>query len=62
MAVLGSPEGEVVSCCVTDGVQVWSYLLEGTFRAIGASDNSLYVGTYEGSLCALPVTAHCGTK
>ena len=53
MVVLGTPSGEVVAYCRDDGVKAWSCTVSGTIRVIGGSEDTLYVGTTEGTLSAV---------
>ena len=52
--VLGTPTGEVLAYRVEDGAPAWSRTVRGRVRAIGSSSDTLYAGTTEGTLYALP--------
>jgi len=60
--VLGTASGEVIGYCAADGSPAWSQKLGGTIRAIGGSDQTLYVGTAQGTLYALRPPRLCGAK
>jgi outer membrane protein assembly factor BamB len=56
--ILGTPSGEVIAYCAADGTTAWSRAVRGYVRAVGGSEDTLYVGTSEGRLYALgPVSA-----
>lgn len=57
--LVGFPTGEVTAYCVSDGRKAWSRPVAGTVRAIGGSNDVLYVGTTQGSLYALPAETSC---
>jgi outer membrane protein assembly factor BamB len=48
----GSGQGELAAISPTDGSVRWSSILQGTIRAIGAGNDTLYVGTLEGAIYA----------
>jgi outer membrane protein assembly factor BamB len=62
MVVVGTASGDVVGYCAADGTKAWSQTLGGTIRAIGGAEDTLYVGTVEGSLHAVRPAASCDTK
>lgn len=59
MTVLGTPAGEVEAYCPADGTKAWSQRVKGTVRAIGGSEDVLYVGTTEGRLYARNSSVSC---
>ena len=62
LAVVGAPSGEVVAYCAADGSRVWSQSVAGSIRAIGGSEDTLYVGVRQGSLYALRPPKACDVK
>jgi outer membrane protein assembly factor BamB len=62
--VLGTSSGEVTSYCLADGSHAWSHKLSGApIRSIGGTDETLYVGTPEGTLYAIrPPAPACDRK
>lgn len=58
--VLGTASGEVTAYCVADGSSAWSHTFPGAaIRSIGGSDETLYVGTPQGTLYAMRPPAAC---
>ena len=51
--VLGTKSGEITGYSIKNGEPKWSFSLAGTIRAIGSTDEMLYVGTVEGRLYAV---------
>jgi outer membrane protein assembly factor BamB len=62
LALIGAPSGEVVAYCAADGSRVWSRSVAGSIRAIGGSEDTLYVGVRQGSLYALRASKACNLK
>lgn len=57
---LGTPSGEVTAYCATDGSPAWSHKLSATpIRSIGGTDETLYVGTPQGTLYAIRPPRAC---
>jgi len=57
---VGTPSGEVSAYCAADGSLAWSHKLsESHIRAIGGSDDVLYVGTPGGTLYAIRPGQSC---
>jgi len=48
----GNEAGEVVAFRLTDGARQESFVLKGTIRSIGGFDNTLYIGTLNGTIYA----------
>jgi len=58
--VLGTPSGEVTAYCKSDGSPAWSQKLSTVaIRAIGGTDDILFVGTPQGTLYAVRPPAAC---
>lgn len=53
IVVLGTKSGGITSYSTVDGEPKWSLDLPGTIRAVGGSEDVLYVGTIEGRLYAV---------
>ena len=48
----GNEAGEVLAFRLNDGSRQWAHSFKGTIRSIGGSDDTLYVGTLNGTLYA----------
>ena len=58
--VLGTPSGEVTAYCIPDGSPAWSYKLSAApIRAVGGTDDTLFVGTPQGTLYAIRPPRSC---
>jgi outer membrane protein assembly factor BamB len=58
--LVGSPSGEVTAYCLADGSLAWSHkLANARIRSIGGSDETIYVGTPEGTLSAVRPPKAC---
>jgi eukaryotic-like serine/threonine-protein kinase len=58
--VLGTPAGEVMAYCVADGAPAWTHKLSsGPIRSIGGTDETLFVGTPQGTLYAIRPPNSC---
>ena len=57
---LGTPSGELSAYCAADGSLAWSHKLSASaIRAVGGSDDVLYVGTPQGTLYAVRPLESC---
>lgn len=57
---LGTPSGEVTAYCSADGSPAWSHKVSAAaIRSIGGSDETLYVGTPQGTLYAVRPPPSC---
>ena len=58
--VLGTPSGEVTAYCVADGAPAWSHKLSSApIRSIGGTEETLFVGTPQGTLYAIRPPRSC---
>jgi eukaryotic-like serine/threonine-protein kinase len=57
---LGTPAGEVTAYCLWDGSPAWSHkLANAPIRSIGGTDETLFVGTPQGTLYAIRPPQSC---
>src|SRR5262249_25299764 len=55
LVVIGNADGDLLAFNPTDGSRVWSHHFKGIITATGASGDTLYVGTQEGTVYAVRV-------
>ncbi len=54
MALLGNQRGRVLAVSLEDGKELWSTRVEGIARGLSWAAGTLYVGTFQGRVYALP--------
>jgi outer membrane protein assembly factor BamB len=55
LVVIGNADGDLLAFNPTDGSRVWSHHFKGIITSTGASGDTLYVGTQEGTVYAVRV-------
>lgn len=60
--VMGTFKGGVLAYCTADGAPAWTHTVDGNVRAIGGTDDAVYVGTVAGRLFALDPPETCAKR